>query len=42
LVSTGGDEESWIGVEVCTGNGDWRTCRLPVPLLCDLRAGPTS
>ncbi|WP_246833763.1 hypothetical protein [Synechococcus sp. CB0101] len=42
LASTGGDEQSWIGVEVCTGNGDWRTCRLPMPLLCELRAGPTS
>jgi hypothetical protein len=42
LASTGGDATSSIGVEVCTGNGDWRTCRLPMPLLCDLRAGPTS
>ncbi len=23
-----------IGVEVCSGNGDWRTCRLPTQLLC--------
>jgi hypothetical protein len=23
-----------IGVEVCSGNGDWRTCRLPAQLLC--------
>ena len=42
LASISADERSWIGVEVCTGNGDWRTCRLPVPLLCELRAGPTS
>ena len=34
LASTGGDATSWIGVEVCTGNGDWRTCRLPAQLLC--------
>jgi hypothetical protein len=25
-----------IGVEVCAANGDWRTCRLPMPLLCSL------
>ncbi|MBM5801355.1 MAG: hypothetical protein FJ077_11120 [Cyanobacteria bacterium K_DeepCast_35m_m2_023] len=25
-----------IGVEVSTSNGDWRTCRLPAPLLCPL------
>jgi hypothetical protein len=25
-----------IGVEVCSANGDWRTCRLPGPLLCPL------
>lgn len=25
-----------IGVEVCTANGDWRTYRLPMPLLCSL------
>jgi hypothetical protein len=25
-----------IGVEVCAANGDWRTCRLPMPLLCAL------
>jgi hypothetical protein len=42
LASTGGDATSWIGVEVCTINGDWRTCRLPMPLLCDLQAGSTS
>jgi hypothetical protein len=27
---------SLIGVEVRTGNGDWRTLRLPGPLLCPL------
>jgi hypothetical protein len=27
---------SLIGVEVRTGNGDWRTCRLPSELLCPL------
>lgn len=27
---------SLIGVEVCTANGDWRTIRLPGPLLCPL------
>ena len=27
---------SWIGVEVSSTNGDWRTCRLPGPLLCPL------
>jgi hypothetical protein len=25
-----------IGVDVRTANGDWRTCRTPVPLLCRL------
>jgi len=25
-----------IGVEVSTGSGDWRTCRLPAQLLCPL------
>ena len=25
-----------IGVEVCAANGDWRTCRLPMPLLTPL------
>ena len=25
-----------IGVEVSTSSGDWRTCRLPAPLLCPL------
>jgi hypothetical protein len=34
LASTAGDANSLIGVEVCTGNGDWRTCRLPAQLLC--------
>ncbi len=27
---------SRIGVEVSTAHGDWRTCRLPGPLLCPL------
>ena len=27
---------SLIGVEVSSSNGDWRTCRLPGPLLCPL------
>ncbi|MEB3184274.1 MAG: hypothetical protein VKM97_00145 [Cyanobacteriota bacterium] len=27
---------SQIGVEVSTVSGDWRTCRLPGPLLCPL------
>ncbi|WP_438983881.1 hypothetical protein [Vulcanococcus sp.] len=36
LASTAGDATSSIGVEVCTGNGDWRTCRLPALLLCPL------
>lgn len=27
---------SLIGVEVISGNGDWRTCRVPAPLLCPL------
>ncbi len=27
---------SLIGVEVTSGNGDWRTCRVPAPLLCPL------
>jgi len=42
LASAGGDQHSLIGIEVCTGNGDWRTCRLPMPLLCALRPGATS
>lgn len=42
LASPDGKEHSLIGVEVCTGNGDWRTCRLPAPLLCALRPGATS
>ena len=25
-----------IGVDVATGDGNWRTCRLPAPLLCPL------
>jgi len=36
LSSTLGETNSLIGVEVCTGNGDWRTCRLPAALLCAL------
>ena len=36
LSSTLGETTSLIGVEVCTGNGDWRTCRLPAALLCAL------
>ena len=31
-------QQQWIGVEVCTANGDWRTYRLPMPLLCALPA----
>ena len=27
---------SLIGVEVSSSNGDWRTCRVPGPLLCPL------
>ncbi|MCP9851023.1 hypothetical protein [Cyanobium sp. Morenito 9A2] len=27
---------SLIGVEVSSTNGDWRTCRAPVPWLCPL------
>jgi hypothetical protein len=27
---------SLIGAEVRTGNGEWRTCRLPSELLCPL------
>lgn len=27
---------SLVGVEVCAANGDWRTCRMPVRLLCPL------
>ncbi|MFM2172487.1 MAG: hypothetical protein RLZZ54_414 [Cyanobacteriota bacterium] len=29
-------QQQWIGVEVCAANGDWRTYRLPMPLLCAL------
>ncbi len=28
--------QSRVGVEVSTASGDWRTCRLPGPLLCPL------
>ena len=42
MASTSGDSTSLIGVEVCTGNGDWRTCRLPMPLLCPLPSGAGS
>jgi len=36
LASGVSDTNTLIGVEVCTGNGDWRTCRLPAALLCVL------
>jgi hypothetical protein len=42
LASTGREASSLIGVEVCTGNGDWRTCRLPAALLCALPAAAGS
>ena len=42
LSSTRSDPNSLIGVEVSTGNGDWRTCRLPMPLLCALPAAAGS
>ena len=42
LASTGSDPNTLIGVEVCTGSGDWRTCRLPIPLLCALPGGAGS
>ena len=29
-------QKQLIGVEVCAANGDWRTYRLPMPLLCAL------
>jgi len=29
--------EQLIGVEVCSAHGEWRTCRLPAPLLCVLQ-----
>ncbi len=29
-------QQQLIGVEVCAANGDWRTCRLPTQLLCNL------
>jgi hypothetical protein len=36
LLSEPDHPSSLIGVEVCSANGDWRTCRLPGPLLCPL------
>ena len=42
LASTGNQANSLIGAEVCTGNGDWRTCRLPAALLCALPAAAGS
>jgi hypothetical protein len=42
LASTGNQANSLIGVEVHTGNGDWRTCRLPAALLCALPAAAGS
>ena len=36
LFSEPDNPTSWIGVEVSSINGDWRTCRLPGPLLCPL------
>jgi len=36
MASNGSKANSLIGVEVCTGNGDWRTYRLPMPLLLSL------
>ena len=41
LSSSLGETTSLIGVEVCTGNGDWRTCRLPAALLCALPSPQT-
>ena len=38
LASDGVGQQQPIGVEVCTASGDWRTCRLPTPLLCALPA----
>ena len=36
LLSEHDHPSSLIGVEVSSINGDWRTCRLPGPLLCPL------
>ena len=36
LLSEPDHPTSWIGVEVSSSNGDWRTCRVPGPLLCPL------
>ncbi|WP_250544931.1 hypothetical protein [Synechococcus sp. LA31] len=37
LEHTGSEpQQQLIGVEVCAANGDWRTYRLPMPLLCPL------
>ena len=36
LFSEPDNPPSWIGVEVSSTNGDWRTYRLPGPLLCPL------
>ena len=38
LSSDGLTQQQPIGVEVCTANGDWRTYRLPAPLVCALPA----
>jgi hypothetical protein len=32
------DGQASIGLEVSTSNGDWRTIRQPMPLLCPLPA----
>ena len=39
LASTGNQANSLIGVEVSTGNGDWRTCRL-ADAACSVRCLP--
>ena len=33
----GHSAEQLIGVEVSSAHGEWRTCRLPAPLLCILK-----